>query len=138
MTGLPLKTKFIISVVGLLLIVLFLGAVSIYSNYRSISLYAQLDKKVALSYRIALVLHQLQKERGTTIGFMMDHDHFTKKELSAQREETDRVSGSKNNFSITMLNTISLKSIKKHFNSSSASWHCATQLVWGRVLQTVS
>jgi len=91
MMHLPIKVKFIIAVTGLLVIVLFLGFMNIYSNYRNIDLYRHLDKKIELSHRIALVLHELQKERGSTIGFLTDRKHFTQENLRNQREKTDRV-----------------------------------------------
>ena len=85
-----LRTKFSIAVAGLLVIVIFLGIVNIRSNYHTIAFYQHLDKRIELSHRATLVLYELQKERGVTIGFLTDHGHFTAKDLHGQRKKTDQ------------------------------------------------
>ena len=88
---LSLKRKFYIAIVGLILIVLFLGGIIVYASYANIRRYAALNKKIELSHRISLVLHELQKERGAVVGFITANGNFTAQDLKTQRQETDRV-----------------------------------------------
>ncbi|MEO2083566.1 MAG: nitrate- and nitrite sensing domain-containing protein, partial [Desulfurobacteriaceae bacterium] len=49
-----------------------------------------LQKEVLLSTRISAVVHELQKERGRTAGFLGSGGETFSKELKEQRRETDR------------------------------------------------
>jgi len=85
-----LKTKFTIAVTGLVGIVSFIGIMNIRSNYQTIIFYQQLSKRIELSHRATLVLRELQRERGITIGFLTDHGHFTVEDLQTQRKKTNK------------------------------------------------
>ena len=88
---LSLKRKFYIAIVGLILIVLFFGGIIVFASYANIHRYRALNKKIELSHHISLVLHELQRERGTVVGFITDNGNFTAKDLKAQRQKTNKV-----------------------------------------------
>ena len=95
---LTLKRKFYIAIIGLILIVLILGGSIVSASYANIRQYTALNKKIELSHRISLVLHELQKERGAVVGFITDNGNFTAQDLEAQRQKTDRILQEQKNF----------------------------------------
>jgi len=85
----PLKTKFTIAMVISVIIMLFLGGLNILHTFNNIYKDSQLNRKIEFGRQIANVLHEMQKERGISSGFLTDYGHFDWNSLEQQRKKTD-------------------------------------------------
>jgi methyl-accepting chemotaxis protein len=73
-----------------LVIVILLAAKLAYDSYRSLENLKSLDKVVILSTKIGALVHETQKERGMTAGFIGSKGVKFKDELPRQREEVNK------------------------------------------------
>ncbi|WP_457644241.1 methyl-accepting chemotaxis protein [Persephonella sp.] len=88
-SNLSIKTKLLIlSLVPILVILLFAGYLFI-TNYNKYMEEKALEQAVKLSVKISAVVHEVQKERGRTAGFLGSKGREFRSELSAQRKLTD-------------------------------------------------
>lgn len=71
-------------------IVILLAAKLAYDSYRSLENLKSLDKVVILSTKIGALVHETQKERGMTAGFIGSKGVKFKDELPRQREEVNK------------------------------------------------
>ncbi len=84
-----IKTKLLILVFILTVIMLLLGGMLTFSYYSNIVSLNKLNKKIILSSRISDTLHSLQKERGLSCGYVLNENKKFKKELLLQRKQSD-------------------------------------------------
>ena len=73
-----------------LVIVILLAAKLAYDSYRSLENLKSLDKVVILSTKIGALVHETQKERGMTAGFIGSKGVKFKDDLPKQREEVNK------------------------------------------------
>ncbi|PRM94721.1 methyl-accepting chemotaxis protein [Aliarcobacter cryaerophilus] len=87
---LSIKQKLIAIMLIPLVIVILLAAKLAYDSYRSLENLKSLDKVVILSTKIGALVHETQKERGMTAGFIGSKGIKFKDELPRQREEVNK------------------------------------------------
>ena len=87
---LSIKQKLIAIMLIPLVIVILLAAKLAYDSYRSLENLKSLDKVVILSTKIGALVHETQKERGMTAGFIGSKGVKFKDELPRQREEVNK------------------------------------------------
>ncbi|PRM89428.1 chemotaxis protein [Aliarcobacter cryaerophilus] len=87
---LSIKQKLISIMLIPLVIVILLAAKLAYDSYRSLENLKSLDKVVILSTKIGALVHETQKERGMTAGFIGSKGIKFKDELPKQREEVNK------------------------------------------------
>jgi len=83
------KIKLFIPISILAVIIIFLGGMILYNSYQNIHALEELNKKIVFSTKIAAVIHNLQKERGLSCGYVLDRNSSFNTKLIQQREETD-------------------------------------------------
>ncbi len=64
--------------------------IAFYSTYVNVTKYSALKELSALSVKISNVIHETQKERGLSAGFVSSHGKKFKEQLAQQRKLTDR------------------------------------------------
>lgn len=84
---------------------LFLASIVSYERYISYIQYEKLNQAVTLSTKITTLVHELQKERGMTAGFIGTNGIKFKDNLPQQRELTDK----KRKAFISYLNTLDIQ-----------------------------
>ena len=87
---LSIKQKLIAIMLIPLVIVILLAAKLAYDSYNSLENLKSLDKVVILSTKIGALVHETQKERGMTAGFIGSKGVKFKDELPRQREEVNK------------------------------------------------
>ena len=87
---LSIKQKLIAIMLIPLVIVILLAAKLAYDSYRSLENLKSSDKVVILSTKIGALVHETQKERGMTAGFIGSKGVKFKDELPRQREEVNK------------------------------------------------
>ena len=87
---LSIKQKLIAIMLIPLVIVILLAAKLAYDSYRSLENLKSLDKVVILSTKIGALVHEAQKERGMTAGFIGSKGVKFKDDLPKQREEVNK------------------------------------------------
>ena len=87
---LSIKQKLIAIMLIPLVIVILLAAKLAYDSYRSLENLKSLDKVVILSTKIGALVHETQKERGMTAGFIGSKGVKFKDDLPKQREEVNK------------------------------------------------
>ena len=84
-----IKVKLLFLVLVAVAGILFLSANLIFESYQNYTQNRNLKKCVLLSVNISNLVHELQKERGRTAGFLGSKGKKFAKEIEAQREYTD-------------------------------------------------
>ncbi|WP_457678443.1 nitrate- and nitrite sensing domain-containing protein [Thermovibrio sp.] len=87
-SGIPKGRIILLSVISLIAIVV-LSFLLIIRGERSYENASSLEKSVILSTKISALVHELQKERGRTAGYLGSHGKDFKRELQQQRMLTD-------------------------------------------------
>ena len=87
---LSIKQKLIAIMLIPLVIVILLAAKLAYDSYNSLENLKSLDKVVILSTKIGALVHETQKERGMTAGFIGSKGVKFKDDLPKQREEVNK------------------------------------------------
>lgn len=85
-----IKKKVIIALIIPVAALLFYSFSSLYRNYKSYSDMKQIRTMVQVSAEISRLVHELQKERGMTAGFIGSHGEKFASEIKTQRNETDK------------------------------------------------
>ncbi|SFV61922.1 Aerotaxis receptor Aer [hydrothermal vent metagenome] len=87
-----LKVKVKVLIPFLIFVVLFLMLTTSYiTNYYSqIDSLKELQKSVVLSTKISQLIHETQKERGYSSGYVTNHGERFEKELELQKQQTDK------------------------------------------------
>jgi PAS domain S-box-containing protein len=83
------KQKLFIPITILATVLIFLGSIILYNSYQQIHVLQMLNEKVAFSTNIANAIHNLQKERGLSCGFVLDRNSTFRTKLTAQKKNTD-------------------------------------------------
>ena len=83
------KTKLLIPMITLTVILFFLGGMVIAYSYFHMKSLKELNRKIILSRYISATLHSLQKERGLSSGYVENRDKRFKDYLIKQRKESD-------------------------------------------------
>ncbi len=86
---LSLKTKILLIVILPLCGYLTVSAISFHRDYRELRSYQAIYTLSELSNRISNLVHELQKERGASAGFLGSHGNKFGEKLAAQRQATD-------------------------------------------------
>ena len=112
MNNMNIKTK--LSVLLLLPIIglMILAGIATYERYTIYNKYIMLNNAVKLSKSITILVHELQKERGMTAGFIASNGDKFKNELPAQQELTNTKSEEFKSF----LKTLDISWYGNHFN----------------------
>jgi len=84
-----IKTKLLIPMFMLTVVLLFLGGMVIFYSYGKMQLFEELNEKMIFSRHIAAALHTLQKERGLSSGYLESKNNRFQLELNQQRKQTD-------------------------------------------------
>ncbi|WP_187648350.1 methyl-accepting chemotaxis protein [Nitrosophilus labii] len=87
--NLTIKTKLILLVAISVLSVVILSYILIYENYKDYKINKNLKNSVVLSVKISNIVHELQKERGRTAGFLGSKGKKFVNEIKEQRELTN-------------------------------------------------
>ena len=95
------KQKLFIPISILAAILIFLGSVILYNSYEKIRTLQQLNEKIIFSTKIATAIHNLQKERGLSCGYILDKNSTFSVKLTEQKKETDHILSDLKNFVYT-------------------------------------
>lgn len=85
-----LKAKILILVVLPLLAMFILMTTMLNKSYEALKLNKQLQTQIAVSTKLSLLVHEMQKERGLSVGFLASKGSSFAEELKGQRELTDK------------------------------------------------
>ncbi len=85
-----IKIKLFLPISILIVIFIILTTSIIYSHYSKTKSLKELENRIILATHISKVLHETQKERGMTSGFLSNHGKKFKKELLKQREFSNK------------------------------------------------
>lgn len=86
---LPIRVKFAVVLVPLVVIILFFDYFQIRHNFLDYQDSDRLSKTIILGTEINHVVHELQKERSVSAGFVSSHGAQFEEDLANQRELTD-------------------------------------------------
>ena len=89
LSDLKIRTKMLIFVLVPMLTILVLSAVVINKRYQNLVESRLLNNGVILSTEISLVIHELQKERGASSGFLGSKGKDFRAQLDKERADTD-------------------------------------------------
>ena len=103
------KKKLIFSIVVLSIIFLMLSASLVNFKYSKSQSLVKLESAIILATKFSKILHETQKERGMTTGFIANRGKKFKKQLFLQRKNTDKRIKELNQF----LNTINTDNTSK-------------------------
>ncbi len=107
--NLSIKTKLLIMVFIPIIALVVISGKSIYNDYVNVQSYKALGKGVKLSTKISALVHETQKERGATAGFLGSKGRRFAEILKKQRSLTDV----KTKELMVFLKTANLKSVSK-------------------------
>jgi len=100
------KQKLFIPISILAAILIFLGSLILYNSYQKIHTLQLLKDKVAFSTKLADTIHNLQKERGLSCGFVLDKNSSFRTRLMQQKKETDLAIINLENFAKSHMDTL--------------------------------
>ena len=87
--NLSLRQKLFAITVPLIIIIFVFGIMQILASYNNKNNYRQIEQLVELSVAGNNLVHELQKERGTTAGYLGSKGQNFVTELSKQHKKTD-------------------------------------------------
>jgi methyl-accepting chemotaxis protein len=90
MTKLTFRARLMVLMVLPMLGLAYFGAVTIWSGWKQVENLKMVQRKVEEAVKISAAIHELQKERGLSAGFLASKGTRFQAELNKQREETDR------------------------------------------------
>jgi len=88
--NLSIKSKLIAMITIPVIVLIFLVSEDIYKDKTSLNNLNQLKEMMILSEKIAALVHELQKERGATAGYLGSHGKKFKNTLNIQRKATNQ------------------------------------------------
>ncbi|HAT49274.1 MAG TPA: hypothetical protein DCS88_02925, partial [Alphaproteobacteria bacterium] len=91
--NLTLKTRFAVMLLFPLLGLLAFGLLGLADKYETLNKMSDMEQLSGLAVRISTLVHETQKERGMTAGFLGSKGEKFKVELPQQRKNTDDRSG---------------------------------------------
>ena len=90
MNNLTIKRKLLVLLALPILGILILSGVISYDRYTTYTKFRMLNESVLLSTKISALVHEMQKERGMTAGYLGSKGIKFKDELPIQRELTNK------------------------------------------------
>lgn len=87
--NLPIRAKFGIIIIPLILIIVFFDIFQIRDHFLDYKDSSRLNKAIILGVEINHVVHEVQKERGMSAGYLSSNSNQFMEEMNAQRELTD-------------------------------------------------
>ena len=115
--NLSIKAKLIVLVVVSVLSLIVISEKSIYTDFKEASTYESLKKGVILSTKISAFVHETQKERGATAGFLGSKGKKFKNVLAKQRLLTDEKIKDLTNYIKTMNLSEFNSDVKENINN---------------------
>lgn len=89
LTNLSIRRKFAVAIIPLLLIIVIFDFLQIRHNYQDYQDSRRLNKAIIVGIEINHVVHELQKERGITAGYLSNEGEVFAADLDIQRKTTD-------------------------------------------------
>lgn len=112
--NISIKIKLLLLVIIPLIALSIIGVELMYKNIKQTYSLNKLEKVVVLSTKISALVHETQKERGLTAGFLGSDGKIFRNRLTTQREQTDiKIADIKN-----YINSIELDSIDSEINNN--------------------
>jgi methyl-accepting chemotaxis protein len=118
LSKLSIKQKLILIMSIPLAIVILLAAKLTYDSFINTQGLKKLEKVVVLSTKIGALVHETQKERGMTAGFLGSAGEKFKTELPAQREETSKKAKELQTFLSDFDNTLYGEELNKNLSDA--------------------
>ncbi|MBF0097443.1 MAG: nitrate- and nitrite sensing domain-containing protein [Magnetococcales bacterium] len=87
LNALQLRTKFIVLLVVALIGILSLGILGILSKWELLQGMVQMENRVEIAIRASAAIHELQKERGLSAGWLSSKGMRFREELAVQRRD---------------------------------------------------
>lgn len=88
--NISVRNKMLLNVAVPLLVIMIIAISAIYGHLKKSQSYDRYSTIVDLDQKISKVVHETQKERGATAGFLGSKGKKFRKKLPSQREETDK------------------------------------------------
>ena len=89
LNNLSIRKKFAIAIIPLLVIIIIFDILQIRENYKDYHDSVRLNKAIVLGIEINHAIHELQKERAITTGYLSNSGAIFTEELKRQRSVTD-------------------------------------------------
>ncbi len=89
LTNLPIRQKFAVIIIPLIIIILAFDYLQVRYHYLDYSDSVRLNKAITVGIEINHVVHEIQKERSISSGFLANQGESFGVKLKAQREKTD-------------------------------------------------
>ncbi len=89
LTDLSIRKKFAVAIIPLLLIIVIFDFLQIRHNYFDYRDSRRLNKAIVVGIEINHLVHELQKERGITAGYLSNQGELFASDLDIQRKTTD-------------------------------------------------
>ena len=89
LTNLPIRQKFAVIIIPLIIIILAFDYLQVRYHYLDYSDSVRLDKAIRVGIEINHVVHEIQKERSISSGFLANEGESFGVKLGRQRERTD-------------------------------------------------
>lgn len=90
LTRISIKNKLLLNVVVPIVTIIVMATIVIIDHFTTRNEYADFDKIVQLDSKVSLLIHETQKERGLTAGYLGSHGKKFISNLPQQRESTDK------------------------------------------------
>ena len=89
LSHLKIRTKFTLFLIVPLSVILFFSSINIHEKYNQFKSIQAADRFIDLSLELAVIVHELQKERGLSAGYLGSEKRLFKTSLEQQRLTTD-------------------------------------------------
>ena len=90
LNNLSIKSKLLLSMILPILGMVYFASINIYDRYQKAEESAQIYKITILNIKISELVHELQKERGVSSGFLSSHGNKFTQEIIAQKISTNK------------------------------------------------
>lgn len=90
LNNISIKLKMVLIVIVPIVVILISLGVSSYKNYLEVKTLSQIQEMIGFAQKSSLLVHNLQKERGASAGFISSKGAKFSKELSGIRKDTDQ------------------------------------------------
>ena len=88
--NLSIKSKLLLSMILPILGMIYFASINIYDRYQKAEESAQIYKITILNIKISELVHELQKERGVSSGFLSSHGNKFSQEIIEQKINTNK------------------------------------------------
>ncbi len=116
LTKYKIRTQLLLPIItlGVIFIILIFSIVN--THYSKVKTLQELQNAVELAIKISNIIHETQKERGLTSGFLTNNGLKFKQKLLNQRLITDKTKENLSNFLLSLNSPNILKSLRKTLN----------------------